>query len=83
MVKLSLFKLHYMLRMAGLPGGYGKAGSAQAYKALFKQNPATRAAAHQILILAARIFDKECAQKTGFKIAPIIKRQIKMGQWDF
>lgn len=69
--------LHYMLRMAGMHGGY------KSYEEVFKKNPATRAAAHQILILASRIFDKQCAKKIGFKITPRIKKQIKMGKWEF
>ena len=69
--------LHYMLRMADLPGGN------TSYKALFEKNPATREAAHNILILACRIFDNRCKSKVGYPITPIIRKQIEKGDWDF
>ena len=72
--------LHYMLRGAGLPGGNV---SRKEYEALFKSNPATRKAAHTVLIQATKIFDKACSKKIGFKITPLVKKQIKQGKWDF
>lgn len=75
--------LHYMLRMADFPGGMGSGASKAAYEQLFQSNPATRAAAHQVLILAARIFDDACTKQGAPPITPTIRAQIQAGKWDF
>ena len=49
---------------------------------LFSANPLDRVAARAILVTAATIFDSQCASKVGFRLAPIIQRQIAGGLWN-
>ena len=73
--------LHYMLRFNGLPGGNV---SRRKYEELFASDPKSREHAHKILLKTAKIMDKSCRGKKGYRpIERKIREQIKEGKWDF
>lgn len=72
--------LNHMLKARGLLGGTVKK---EVWEELFKRAPETRDDALKVLVQAAKIFDKACKLKGQNKIAPVIKKQIKDGKWEF
>jgi hypothetical protein len=70
--------LRNMLVFAGLP-----APDREEYRKLL-ENPMSRRVAMQILLRAARVFDKQCADKIGIRLEAEIKKELRRtGNFDF
>jgi hypothetical protein len=73
--------LHWALRAAMLPGTAADA----TYEELFKEagGKLERELVHKIVLAVSEEFDKKCYQYLGYKITPVVQKQIDNKEWDF